>query len=163
MGRNKKPTAQKKLEGTFRKDRDGKKPDNFLPSIIDTSTEIEVPQTITDDYVIDAFKAHARMLCQLQLLTPSDIPELEQLYLTLQQLRQVQSKLKDLDPITNMENYSALTKLSIKLGIRFSSLCAKYYISPQARMKLQLDALNVEKVKTENKSIAAKLLSAKKF
>jgi hypothetical protein len=164
MGRTRKPTAELKLQKTYRADRHGKNVDELLPKIIDTTTAVEPPKSITDDYVKQAFIAHTKMLCNLQLLAAADLPELEQLYLTLQQLREIETILLKTDPVKEIDNYERYTKMVIKLGNRFTTLAAKYYISPAARLRLTSDCLNIEKNKRdlENQSIASKLLAAKK-
>lgn len=119
---------------------------------------------IDNDYVKQAFTTHTKMLCNLQLLAAADLPELEQLYLTLQQLREIETILLKTDPVKEIDNYERYTKMVIKLGNRFTTLAAKYYISPAARLRLTSDCLNIEKNKRdlENQSITAKLLAAKK-
>jgi hypothetical protein len=150
MARHKTPTAQLKLQRTYRSDKNGKnRADEILPEIIDTAATIECPQEITDTYIQEYFSYHTKMLISLKLLSPADIPELTDMYLILQQERQLRERMKNLDPITDAENYDRLSKLIIRLGNRFSALAVRYYISPTSRMSLQLGSLQVEKAKKE--------------
>jgi hypothetical protein len=163
MARHKTPTAKLKLQGTYRKDKNGaNRPDEILPSIIDMATKIECPAEIKDGFVKKYFEYHTGMLINLQLLSPSDIPELIDMYETLQQERQLRQRLHSLDPVNDAENYDRLSRLIIKLGNRFSQLAVRYYVSPTARMNLQLSALNVQKAKNEtDMTITQKLLARK--
>jgi hypothetical protein len=164
MARHKTPTAVLKLQRTYRADKNGKnRADEILPDIIDTAAVVECPAEITDKYIKEYFNYHTKMLINLQLLSPADLPELTDMYLTLQQERQLRTALLNLDPIADAESYDRLSKLIIRLGNRFSALAVRYYISPTARMTLQLSSLAVDKAKheTENLSITQKMLKAK--
>ena len=168
MANNKgmKSARQKRLAGTIQK-RDLVKEQNenavansvsFLPG-----TQIAIPAEITDDYVKDFFQNEINMLTTFQLLTPADLPELTQMCILLQQLREVYRELGKISITDDFDKYDALTKLSIKIGNRFSELAKKYFISPVARTKLALDSETLKKLSTENKerSATSKLLSRK--
>ena len=168
MANNKglKSARQKRLAGTLQH-RDIVKEQNenavansvsFLPGTI-----IETPSEITDEYVKDFFKSEVNMLTTFQLLTPADLPELTQMCILLQQLREVYKELSKVSITTEFEKYDSLTKLSIKIGNRFSELAKKYFISPVARTKLALDSETLKKLTTDNKerSATSKLLSRK--
>ena len=165
MARPRKTTEELKLKGTYRKDRHEER-ETAEKQIAELSsftenTIIQPPKTLTDNYVIDYFKTHTSLLIKLHILHSVDLPELELLYETLQQSREVQKQLKKTDIVKDFELYEKLTKLAIKLSHRFSQLASKYYISPSARTHLQLDNLELENKKIENKSIVQKLINKK--
>jgi hypothetical protein len=164
MGRARKSTAELKLENTYRADRHAKNSDTLLPLLIDMPTEdkIAVPAEIKDKYVQRCFTQHIQMLEQLHLLATVDLPEIENLYITLQSLRQVSRQLKKTSIISNFDMYERLQKLFIRLSNHFSLIASRYYINPTARMRIQLDALNVQKAKNESMSITEKLIAAKR-
>lgn len=156
MGRTKTPTAILKLQGTLR---DDKRPDEVLPKVASFITgPVEVPKSITDEYCIGFYETQTNLLIKLNLLFPSDLPELESMTLTLQQLRQIQKRLREIDIVSNLDEYDKLSKLQIKLSNTFSSLAAKYYVSPTARAKMKLDYLDIQQ-KEQNLNPAEKLLN----
>ena len=112
---------------------------------------------------MDSQKNEINMLTTFQLLTPADLPELTQMCILLQQLREVYRELGKISITDDFDRYDSLTKLSIKIGNRFSELGKKYFISPVARTKLALDSETLKKLSTENKerSATSKLLSRK--
>lgn len=160
-GRPRKPTEQLKLAGTYRADRHSKNADTVIKDVLEVPGELVPPNTITDTYCIEHYKYHTNLLINLKILTASDLPEIEMLYLTLQQYRQVQKKISELDMILDMEAYTQLTKIALRLSNYFSTIAQKYYISPTSRTKLQIDRLNLEKAKKEE-SLTGKLLKKKK-
>jgi hypothetical protein len=160
-GRPRKPTTQLKLSGTYREDWHGKNPDTLIADLLNIPGELVPPQTIIDPYCREHYKYHTSLLLNLKILTASDLPELELLYLTLQQCRQIREKLSTLDIFNDLNKYAKLSKLLINLSDYFSKVAQRYYISPIARTKLQLEQLNLEKAKHEE-SITGKLLKKKK-
>ena len=165
MARTRKPIAQKKLEGTYRKDRDGNRDKSeIILSNLDTAFKegdsLEPPANITDDFVKQHYIYHSRLLIKLHILQLSDIPELNMMYELLQRERQVERELESIDISSDIDTFERLTKLQIKLSNAFSSLSVKYYISPTARTHLELDNLELEKAKSETQSITARLLAA---
>lgn len=154
--------AQKKLNGTYRKDRHGKQEQTeqkLSETCFSPETTLTPPKEITDPFVKDYYLFHTNQLIQLKILSPSDIPEINLLYFQLQQLRQIQKQLLETDLTKDFDQYERLTKLSIKLGNSFSELAKRYYISPTARTRIQLDNLELETKKAENQSVISKLLS----
>lgn len=160
---SKKAVSLHKLNGTYRKDRYGKQEqiEKAVADIIAFSADsvLEPPKNITDNFVKQYYQYHTNELIKLRLLTPSDIPELNNMYLLLQQLRKVQDRLDKLNIDTDLDEYERLTKLEIKLSNTFSELAKRYFISPTARTKLQLDKLDVEKKQAENQSVISKLIN----
>lgn len=159
-GRPRKPTAQLKLSGTYREDRHGKNVDVQLENFLSVPVELLPPKTITDSYCQEHYKYHTNLLIKLKILTASDLPELEMLYLTLQQYRSVQQTLATVDMIADDKVYISLTKTALRLSNYFSRIAWKYYISPEARMRIQIEQLNLTKAKHE--SPTAKLLKNKR-
>jgi len=165
MGRPRKPTALLELQGTFRKDRHSNNSDGFISNVSPSPIKIDPPSTLTDKYVIDYWNYHINFLINLNIIQMSDIPELEIMYSALQKARALQVELDKLSKkgiIENIDIYEQLSKLYLKYVARFSQLASQYYISPNSRAKLTLDQLNIEKIKTENPSIMAKLLERKR-
>ncbi|ULQ59228.1 hypothetical protein K7I13_12100 [Brucepastera parasyntrophica] len=146
MGRPRKPTAQLKLTGTYRADRHEKNIDDKLPQLITFASSVTVPESLTDKYVRAAFSSHTDMLISLQILHISDLPEIENMYIILQELRRVRKHITDIKSIAkkeDFERYNTLNYLAAKLTAQFSSLAAKYFISPHARNKLTLEAYEI--------------------
>jgi phage terminase small subunit len=151
-GRPRKPTELKKLEGTYRKDRDI--PAEKAESVIQKSQilfpeekRISCPKTIKTKFVRSYWKKLTSMLIQLKVLSYADIPQLEQLCIILEKLREVQETFSLLSPLD--ENFEHMQKLFINLSNKFDQLGSKYYISPQARTKLILDNLTATKTQQE--------------
>ncbi|MDR1957165.1 MAG: hypothetical protein LBQ30_09975 [Treponema sp.] len=161
MPRPRKPTEQLKLSGTYREDRHGKNADTQIAGILDIPVELLPPQSITDPYCIEHYKYHTNLLIRLNILTASDLPELELLYLTLQQCREIRAKLADIDMIGNPQDYTRLTRLAVILSDYVSKISQKYYISPVSRMKLQIDQLNLRE-KQQGETLTGKLIKKKK-
>lgn len=163
MSRIKKSAAEKKLAGTL-KSRDKDQLEN--EQIISTTcfaegTVLDCPEEITDEYVRQFFQSHTQQLIFLHLLSPSDLPELNLMYFTLQQIRQINKQLSETDLLADLDNYDKLTKMSIKLGNRFSELAKRYYVSPVARTRIQLDAATLQQKKQELTNPKARLLAKK--
>jgi hypothetical protein len=157
-----KPVSQKKLLGTYRNDRDGNKAEPILAELMVIPVAIDCPSTITDEYCKSYWKYHTDFLITCGVLSMSDVPELENLYITLQRLREINKKILTLDLIKDLENYTILSSLSLKLSKHFSELAGKYLVSPAARIKLKTDDLNLKKLEAENPSIMEKLIARKK-
>ncbi len=153
MARPKKPIELKKLEGTYRKDRDenSEKVQDVLVQntkiIFSPDVKVTCPKTIQTKYVRSYWKKLTSMLIGLKVLSPSDIPQLEQLCIVLEKLREVQELWMKISPLD--ESYERVQKMYINLSNKFDVLGSKYYISPQARAKLTLDVLNVTKTKQD--------------
>jgi phage terminase small subunit len=163
-GRKKTSVAEKKLKGTYRKDRDEKqeKAESAVSSLIafDRDCVIKAPATLSGyPKIKKAFVQHAQSLIQLGLLSPQDVPELTMLYELLAQYTDVSQCLKTVDIVEDFEQYQALTHLRLNLQKQFSSLAARYYISPTARAKLTLDVLEIDKKKSENQNAISKILA----
>lgn len=158
-GRPRKPTELKKFEGTYRKDRDegkeiAEKKVCAVPGvIIPRDSKISCPKTITSKYVRKYWKQLTTNLIQLQVLSFNDLPQLENMMLILQKLREAQEEFAkcNFTSAEQLGNYDMCLKIVSKLTQMFNDLASKYYISPSARSKLTLDVLNVEKTAMEIK------------
>lgn len=148
-GRPPKPIELKKIEGTFRLDRDAErekaskviaKADNV---IFEKGIRVSAPKSLTTKYVRSFWKKLTSMLINLRVLSSADIPQLEQLCIVLEKLREVQEVWATITPLD--ESYDRIQKLYISLSNKFDALSSKYYISPQARAKLTLDHLAIAK------------------
>lgn len=158
MPRHKKPVELKKLEGTYRADRDEKT--LAVSTIVPSVTEIKCPSEIKCKYCRTAFDTHAKFLQSLGLLQQSDMPQLTSLYVLLQEVRKVAASLEQME-VTNAA-YEKLATLYIRLTDRFDKLASVYYISPAARTKLTSDMIQIQKGKLETESITERMLKRKK-
>lgn len=164
-GRPRKSVAELKLNGGYRADRHKEREQSEAQvalTCFQEGTVLEPPPEITDKFVIDYYKFHTAQLIAFKILSPADIPLLNSMYFSLQQLRDVERQIRDCDIVSDFDRYDKLTKLSIKLGNRFSDLARKFYITPQARTRLQLDSLELETKTVQSQSIIQKLINAKK-
>ena len=170
-GRPRLPTEYKKLKGTLNTTREknnrsadeviAKKPSAIFPE----ETKISCPKTIRTKYVKAYWKKLTAMLVSIRVLSPSDIPQLEELCIILEKLREVQQIFTDLDPLEDFDTFERTQRVYIALSNKFDQLAGKYYISPAARTKLTLDELNVIKTGQEiqkNESAIGALLGARK-
>lgn len=165
MARTRKTIAEKKRNGTFKPSRDGNREatENKIIEIVgNEKISFELPSEIQNEEVISFYKWHTNFLNQLHILTPADIPTLNQMYLTLQQIKNIDSEIQKTE-ITDLDKYTALTKLRIKLCNLFNQVATQFYITPTARAKLTLDHLEIEKKQNENsQSVIGKLIQAKR-
>lgn len=165
MARTRKTIAEKKRNGTFKPSRDGNREatENKIIEIVgNEKISFELPSEIQNEEVISFYKWHTNFLNQLHILTPADIPTFNQMYLTLQQIKNIDSEIQKTD-ITDLDKYTALTKLRIKLCNLFNQVATQFYITPTARAKLTLDHLEIEKKQNENsQSVIGKLIQTKR-
>lgn len=165
MARTRKTVAEKKRNGTYKPSRHGEqeKTENAIQEIIGQENfSINPPKEITSKEIISFYKWHTNFLNQLHILTPSDLPSINQMFLTLQQIQDLDERLHETDLTKDFETYEALTKLRIKLCNLFNGLATQFYITPTARAKLTLDHLEIEKKQNENQSVISKLIQAKR-
>ena len=171
MGRQRLPTELKALKGTLNTTREKNKPsaDTALAkkstAIFPEGTKIACPKTIQSKYVRSYWKKLTAMLVAVRVLSPADLPQLEELCIILEKLRKVQSLFSDLDPLEDFDTFEKTQKVFIALSNKFDQLGSKYYISPAARTKLTLDELNVIKTGQEiqkNESAISALLGGRK-
>jgi hypothetical protein len=161
MRGKRKPIEQHKLDGTFRRDRHGNLPEPIISNVLEIP-EIKPPSSITDAFIIDQYQHHIQLLARLGILTYSDIPEIEIMYLALQEYRKVYIELQKIDMMKDTDKYDKLSNRLLKHGQRFSNLAVKYCISPAARNKLTLEALQIKKEMESQKSITATLIEKRR-
>lgn len=155
-----KPVALKKLEGTYREDRDGGRAvaetaiHNTAGVLFEKGVKVRVPKSIHTKYVKAYWRKLTAMLIELRTLSPADLPQLEVMCVVLEQLRSLQVILSgdppDIMGITPLdEGYDKIIKTYIALSNKFDSLASKYYVSPEARIRLKLDALTAVKAEQD--------------
>lgn len=157
MPRHKKPIEQKRLEGTYRADRDENRV--AVSDVVPTVTAIKCPSEVKDKYCRSAFETHSKFLCSLGLLQEADMPQITSLYVLLQEVRKVAASLEQME-VTNAA-YEKLALLYVRLTDRFDKLASIYYISPAARTKLTTDMIQIKKGQEEVESIVARKLRMK--
>lgn len=169
-GRPRKPVALKKLDGTYRKDRDApaesaesalsERPGVLLPD----GAKIACPKTLRTKYVRAYWKKLVGMLASMRVLSAADIPQLEQLCVILEKLRELQDVFLRTDPLA--EGYDRIQRNYIALSNKFDALGSKYYISPAARSRLVLDNLAIKKteqdIRRAEDDAVSSLLSARR-
>lgn len=151
MARPRLPTELKKLKGTINTTREKREPgiDTVIkntPMIIN-ATSVSCPKTITDKYCRSYWKKLTNGLLSLGVLSAADIPQIEQLCICLQKLREVQELFASIS-VTD-DNFDLIEKRWLSLSNKFDTLGAKYYVSPVARAKIKLDDLNIRKTEQE--------------
>jgi phage terminase small subunit len=152
----------KKLEGTYRKDRDGNSVEPFIANYLEVPLSILPPKNITDELCREHYIHHVNLLANLKILTYSDLPEIDLMYETLQEYRKIYNKLSEINIEKDIEKYESMSKLLIRFSKRFSELAVKYCISPVARSRLTLDMLQIKKETDTQKTITSKLIGKKK-
>jgi phage terminase small subunit len=160
MGRHKKPIEQRKLEGTYRADRHGKNVEPVIAPCLEPPESFLPPATITDSSIKSYYQRHLRLLANLNILTVSDIPEINIMYETLQEYRKIYARLKK--EKIGTEEYGNLSYLLLKYGKRFSEYAVRYCISPMSRNRLTLESLQIQKEIDSRNTITAKLIGRKK-
>ncbi len=162
-GRRRLSVAEKKLKGTFRKDRQSEQEqiENEITQIValNKDAQIKPPKNLVNKNLIEFYKSHTKKLLELGLLAPFDLPELNAMYEVLQQYYDVVEELKKTNIKENFIQYKELTDISQRLLKTFSSLSSKYYISPTARAKLTLDVLDIQHKQNENKSAITRAMN----
>lgn len=164
-GRPKKPAALKKLEGTYRKDRDGDRElqEQKLASVL-PSGSLKVPKSITDPMVRKAYKNHIELLRSLGEAAEqkADSPLLEKAYVCLEKANMALRGMQDVSMLD--DEYQKLENSYFKNLNKFESIVKEFYLTPTARAKLKLDALTATEKQlniTEKKSAVASLLEKK--
>lgn len=166
-GRPRLPTEYKKLKGTLNttREKNNRNADEVIaknPSaIFPEGTKITCPKTIRTKYARAYWKKLTTMLISIHVLSLADIPQLEELCIILEKLREVQELFLALNPLEDFDTFEKTQKVYIALSNKFDQLGSKYYISPATRTKLTLDELNVIKTGQEiqkNESAISALL-----
>jgi hypothetical protein len=160
MGRHRKPIEQHKLEGTYYEFRHGKNIEPVISNYLEIPQKILPPETIKDNFIKLHYIHHVQLLANLNILTVSDIPEINIMYETLQEYRNIYTKLQKTE--IGSEEYEKLSLLLLKYGKRFSEYAIRYCISPMSRNKLTLESLQINKEIDNQNTITAKLINKKK-
>lgn len=156
MGRPKLPAEFKAFKGTLNKTEENNYGKELTavdkikecPKVIyDADTVLRCPKVITDGYVKKFWKSLTSALVAIGVLSSVDVPEVEQLCITLQKLREANKYFMKLEP--DDEEYDSFERRVNRLSTKFSELGAKYFISPAARSKLRLEDLNIQKTEKE--------------
>lgn len=162
------PTELKRLKGTLNTTREKQNPSADVAIaqtsvILPEGTKISVPKTIKTTYGKKYWKTIISNLGTLRVLSKADIPQIENLVITLEKLREVQEQFVNCSVYD--EEFDLIEKRFTRLSQKFDLLAAKYYISPQARTQLKLQDLNLIKTAQEiqkNESAVSNLLAARK-
>ena len=148
----KKAIAQKKLEGTYNATRDGarEKAEAAVASVgvfYPAETRLRCPKTIRTT----AGRRHWRMATQnclrLGMLSPVDLPQVERMCWLFEKIEEIGEAFRRMSPLE--EGFKQALDSLLKMSKAYDALADKYYISPQARSRLALDALNVTKAAQE--------------
>ena len=147
-GAPQKTIAQKRLEGTYRADRDGEREKAELAiasvgAFFPPGTELKPPKSLRTRAGRKEWREVTGQCIKLGMLSPVDLAQVERLCLYSEELARLAPLLQDADP--QEDEYSRLQQLYLKAAKAYDELAGKYYISPQARSRLALDALNVTK------------------
>ena len=164
------PTELKRLKGTLNTTREKNNPSADVviagtSVIVPEGTKIPVPKTIKSKFVKKYFKTIINNLETLHVLSRADLPQIENLCITLEKLREVQEEFVQTSVFD--EEYDLIEKRFTRLSQKFDLLAAKYYISPAARTQLRLQDLNLVKTTQEiqknNQSTISSLLASRKL
>lgn len=155
-GRPKKPTELKKLQGTYRKDRDTKDLSSADTEIAKTSVIIQehekvlVPKTIETKLGKKFYKSVVDNLKTLHVLSRVDLTQIEVMTRYLERIHETDEIIRQID-ITDIETLERYSKIYDRLTTRFDNLAAKFYITPAARVQLKLNELNAIRTTQEIK------------
>ena len=143
-----KSIAQKKADGTYNVTRDGEREKAELAiasvgAFFPPGTELKPPKSLRTRAGRREWREVTGQCIKLGMLSPVDLPQVERLCLYSEELARLAPLLQEADP--QEDEYSRLQQLYLKAAKAYDELAGKYYISPQARSRLALDALNVTK------------------
>lgn len=162
-GRPKKPTAIKKLQGTFRADRDSKAEENAqIPVRILPSSKLAVPRTIRASAVKKAYKNHIALLRAIGAENAADSPLLETAYRSLGEALRILAALEELD--ADDDKYRTLLKNYGEHLKMYDSIARAFFLTPKARAQLRLDFLSAREKEIQIKkgqSVIESLISKK--
>ena len=147
-----KPIAQKKLEGTYRECVDGEREKAELAvasvgAFYPRGTALRCPKSIQTKAGRKHWREVTRHNIELGMLSPVDLAQVERLCVYKEEEARLLAALQAMEP--SSDGYAAALAAYLKVAKAYDELAAKYYISPQARSRLALDALNVTKAAQE--------------
>ena len=161
-GRPKKPLALKKLQGTFRTDRDSPSADISANSAMLKPSKIAVPKSITNTAVKKAFKNHLQLLRFLGAEQSADSPLLEIAYRALGESLRI---LRELEATAPDDKSYAIMQKSFRSNFElFEKVARDFYLTPRARAQLKIDMLTVQEKSLgikKDESVVEKLLKQK--
>ena len=166
MPNHKVPLELKKLRGTVNTTREKnaehieKKLSTVPVCICQPGDKVPTPKSLTDAYTRKFFKKLTVALISIGVLSPVDLPHVEFLCITLQQLRAITEQLQKISPFD--ESYDLWLRRYTILLERFNRLGAKFYLTPGDRSKLHLEDLQIQEKQQnlENKQNTIDLLLA---
>ena len=163
-GRPKKPVALKKMQGTYRADRDSltvaadEKIKNQLPA-----RPLKIPNWIKNKTVRTAYKRHIELLRLIGAEQTADSPFLENAYFALEKAAEIREMLFDKNPLD--EDFEILMKRFSRFYEIYSSTVKDFYLTPSARVKLTLDTLTSQEkeigIASSKQNIIDKLIREK--
>jgi phage terminase small subunit len=143
VGRPRKSTRQKIIDGTFRHNEDGEKTDILYP-IIEKVTAIKAPDSITDPKVKNHFETLIKNLLEVESLTWQDLALLEQAFLCLERANALKDELKHIEKIGIKENIKeyAMTIRAYRQALDgYSQIVYRFGVSPAERAKILRPAI----------------------
>ena len=172
-GRPRKPTELKKIQGTYRKDRDAGEEESSDLAISTTSVIVQegetlpVPKTLKTKEGKKFYNLVIKNLREIRILSEADLPQIETMARYLERTREADRQLNKLDisNIDTLDEYEKYSKMLDRYSKRFDELAMKYYISPLARVQLKLSELNAIRTTQEikkNDSAISNLLGGRK-
>ena len=141
-----KSITQKKIDGTYNVTRDGEreKAELAVASVgvfFPQGAELKAPKSLRTRRGRKQWREVTAQCIKLGMLSPVDLAQVERLCICGEELDRLVPLLQEADPLD--EEYGKLQSLYLKWEKEYNALGDKYYISPQARSRLALDALNV--------------------
>lgn len=163
-GRPRVPTEIKKLKGTYNSTRDKEQAEREATVAATlTSKPLRVSREVTLPEVKKAQKKHIDLLRQIGHEHEADSPELDNAYIALENAIKFRRILADLD--IDDDNYDLYMKRYCKFFEIYNTTVQKFFLTPQARIKLVLDSQQMKQndiqIQKEEQSAIAKLLSQK--
>lgn len=133
MGRPRKPSALLEYQETLEK-RQKNRADMDLTIPLQS---IEPPSSLTNNRAIEAFRDITGSLCALKILSVQDLPNLEIMFITLQEIYIAQEELTQLRSKKLTDKSRALIEQKNKTLMRsikvFQSLSAQFAMTPGSR------------------------------
>jgi hypothetical protein len=136
-----KPTKLMKLKGTYEKSK-CKRIDDTLPMLL-PETVIDVPESLTNENIKSQWTLTTKRLLLWGLLSEIDLPELEEGFLLLQELKKINDTMKNI-PVED-DTYGKYLGYKIKTLTAFHSVLKNYGMTPVERTKLSLVASEIKK------------------
>ena len=138
-----KSAAQKRIEGTYRADRDAAKEGAERELVqkglaIPAGSRLRCPRTIKTRAARAYWREVTSMLTSQHILIPADLPQIEEMCILMEKLKEAQAAFQEAEPLS--EEYFPLMKACLALSKRFDQIASKYGVSPAARARLALDA-----------------------